>query len=639
MMRPLFIWLSFVFCLAVVSLAMGSISHTVFRLESAEIQAARQSENERLALWRMDSALMPLITRESARPAYEYQPFYQPDNLYTRMFSPIDASRLQSRSSLITLDTKLCRLHFQFEADGSLSSPQVPIQSWRDFAEAQNFTTFECIEAYSRELDRLKRTVTWDDLDQSLPQEVETEPDAIPEDFQVADVQPNAATDFQVDDLPMQGAYLPQQFAEPLQQKRYQENTRSMKEFERRKGAAQKNQVRSNSFSQQGNPQQPVPQAGNPVDDNAEIAPQPGGKGTGQSRHGPMHAIWHGESLLLVRRVMVDGHQSIQGCVLDWPEIRQRLLLDITDLLPDARLVPVPKTPTANRTLFLATLPVWLSPGKAPLEVIPSLTPLRLSLLIAWGGVFLAATAVAVLLMCVVRLSERRGAFVSAVTHELRTPLTTFRLYTEMLADGIVPTEEKRQSYLQTLRVEADRLGHLVENVLSYARLENGRSRLVKDEIYLGELLQRLEHPLRERTERSGMTLDLDIAEDDPLCVQGDGGAIERIVFNLVDNACKYATESEDRNIHLVCRRDGNQVVLEVRDHGKGIAQKSARRLFRPFSKSATEAAHSAPGVGLGLALCRRLAKSLGGRLIINHNVDDGACIVLTLPLCKQQDA
>ena len=72
-------------------------------------------------------------------------------------------------------------------------------------------------------------------------------------------------------------------------------------------------------------------------------------------------------------------------------------------------------------------------------------------------------------------LSERRGAFVSAVTHELRTPLTTLRMYTEMLADGMVPDEPRRRSYLQTLRAEADRLGHLVENVLAYSRLERNR--------------------------------------------------------------------------------------------------------------------------------------------------------------------
>ncbi len=628
-MRPRFIWLAFVFCLAVVTAAMGWISHTVLRLETAEIQAVRQSENERLALWRMDSTMMPLITRESARPAYEYQPFYQPDNLYTRTFSLIDASRLQSRSSLITLDTPLIRLHFQYEADGGVSSPQVPTESWRDFAEAQHFTTFERIQAYSRELKALKASLHWSDLNAVLPDEIETEPEAA-EPEQLAEVQPHSAPNASPDDFPMQTGF-PQQLAQPLQQKRFLENTRSMNEFQRRKGAAEKNQVRGNSYGQQQ--AGPPPNTAKPDPFQTENAPTRQTKAQGQSRHGPLHAVWHRGLLLLVRRTLVEGKESIQGCLLNWPEIRRRLRLDITDLLPKAQLIPVENAPAANRTLLLATLPVRLSPGAAPLEVIPSVTPIRLSLLIAWGGVFLAATAVAVLLMCVVRLSERRGAFVSAVTHELRTPLTTFRLYTEMLADGIVPTEEKRKSYLQTLRVEADRLGHLVENVLSYARLENGRTKLVKDEIDLGELLGRLENPLRERAERSGMTLELNIAAESPLCVRGDGAAIERIVFNLVDNACKYATEADDRKIQLACRAEGQHVLIEVRDHGQGIAKKSARRLFRPFSKSATEAAHSAPGVGLGLALCRRLAKSLGGQLVINHNVDDGACFVLQLPM------
>ena len=135
----------------------------------------------------------------NARPAYEYQPFYQPDNLYTRMFSPIDASRLQSRSSLITLDTPLIRLHFQYEADGSVSSPQVPTQSWRDFAEAQHFTTFERIEAYSRELKELKDGISWSDLDAALPDEIEAEPEATAEQEQLAEIQPNAAADLQME--------------------------------------------------------------------------------------------------------------------------------------------------------------------------------------------------------------------------------------------------------------------------------------------------------------------------------------------------------------------------------------------------------------------------------------------------------
>ena len=97
------------------------------------------------------------------------------------------------------------------------------------------------------------------------------------------------------------------------------------------------------------------------------------------------------------------------------------------------------------------------------------MSPIFLSLGIAWACVLLAATAVAGLLAGVMRLSARRASFVSAVTHELRTPLTTFQMYAEMLADGMVPEESKQKEYLATLRAEAGRLIHLVENVLAYA--------------------------------------------------------------------------------------------------------------------------------------------------------------------------
>ena len=79
--------------------------------------------------------------------------------------------------------------------------------------------------------------------------------------------------------------------------------------------------------------------------------------------------------------------------------------------------------------------------------------------------------------------------------------------------------------------------------------------------------------------------------------------------------------------------------MLRVRDHGQGISAESAKRLFKPFSKSAQEAAHSAPGIGLGLALCRRLSRSIGGDLRLVTNVTRGACFELRLPLSTNGDA
>jgi K+-sensing histidine kinase KdpD len=122
--------------------------------------------------------------------------------------------------------------------------------------------------------------------------------------------------------------------------------------------------------------------------------------------------------------------------------------------------------------------------------------------------------------------------------------------------------------------------------------------------------------------------------------VHVDASAVEQILFNLVDNACKYAAPTaSEKIIHLEALPDGKFAMLRVRDHGQGISAEGAKRLFQPFSKSAHEAALTAPGVGLGLALCRRLSRSMGGDLRLETLAKGGACFVLTLPLSSGGEA
>jgi signal transduction histidine kinase len=287
--------------------------------------------------------------------------------------------------------------------------------------------------------------------------------------------------------------------------------------------------------------------------------------------------------------------------------------------------------PTDTRRL-LAAIPARLHPGEVPMGPIETSLEVIAVLVVAWLGVILAAAGVGVLLIGAVSLSERRGAFVSAVTHELRTPLTTFRMYTEMLSEGMIQDEAKRKRYLDTLRKEAIRLSHLVENVLSYARIERGRARASPETIAVGDLLARIEERLRDRASQVGMSISLEgTPEDHAIPIHVDASAVEQILFNLVDNACKYAASADDRRIHLSAGRRGKNVEIAVSDHGPGIRGEARRSLFTAFSKSAHDAANSAPGVGLGLALSRRLARSMKGDL---RYVDgSGARFVLVLPV------
>lgn len=339
---------------------------------------------------------------------------------------------------------------------------------------------------------------------------------------------------------------------------------------------------------------------------------------------------WLEDQLLLLRTVKLDGQTRVQGLWLDWPKLRQRLVETIKDLLPHAELSAT--DPSWLDATSMVTLPVRLLPGRVELGVIEP-SPLRRSLLIAWACFFIAATAVGVVLNRAMVLSERRGAFVSAVTHELRTPLTTFQLYSEMLADDMVPDPAKRREYLRTLCDESTRLTHLVENVLSYSRIERGRASARREDLLLSDLMARIEPRLRQRTQPTGLDLLVTVApEAAETRVNVDALAVEQIVFNLVDNACKYAAPaSKEKCLRVEVTVESKHAVVRVRDHGPGLTRQQLKRLFRPFEKSATEAAHSAPGVGLGLALCRRLARELGGDLALESS-DAGACFKLTVP-------
>jgi signal transduction histidine kinase len=342
--------------------------------------------------------------------------------------------------------------------------------------------------------------------------------------------------------------------------------------------------------------------------------------------------IWVGEDLYLVRRVRRGGEVRLQGVRIDWPEMRGWMLDQVRDLLPRGDLLPASLPATADPGRRLALLPVRLEPGLLATPAPSTWTPTRLTLAAASGAIVLVVAAFAALLFGSLQQSRRRADFVSAVTHELRTPLTTFRMYADMLADGMVPPGQQGE-YLDTLRVEAGRLGHLVENVLAYARLERQPRPVEPEPVDLEALLREMAGRLGELAARGGFEVVLHPAGDAAgACVLADRGAVERILLNWVDNACKYAAEAADRRLEIQPLRQGSSVLLRLSDHGPGIPRPERRRIFRPFHKSAHRAAVSAPGVGLGLALSRGLARRLGGDLRLVETAGEGAVFELRLP-------
>lgn len=310
-----------------------------------------------------------------------------------------------------------------------------------------------------------------------------------------------------------------------------------------------------------------------------------------------------------------------------WRRIAPDLLDRIKDILPGATLEPA-NAANPDDTRRLASIPARLVvPASAvPAAGVPPITPLRISLLIAWFCFLLAAGAIGYLLSATLALSERRANFASAVTHELRTPLTTFRMYSEMLAAGMIDDPTRRAQYLTTLVTESDRLGHLIENVLAYSRLENKLSPRQAQPIAVAALLQQSLPALQRRADQAGVALTVSLPDTlAPLSIRTDPVAVQQILINLVDNACKFART----DIDLCVASTPNHLTLSVTDRGPGLS--SSAKPFTAFGKSKSD---PIPGIGLGLFLSRQLARDIGGDLALAppHTTPD-TTFTLSLPL------
>lgn len=345
---------------------------------------------------------------------------------------------------------------------------------------------------------------------------------------------------------------------------------------------------------------------------------------------GPFFAWAYKGDLVYMRSVPTTHGNAAEGFMIDAGKLAERLLPLAEPGLGAPEIDFARKGEAAN----LAPLPLVLRPGD-DIELPDSgerEEALRGTVASAWLISILSILILFSLLAFYARLERRRSDFVSAVTHELRTPLTSFNLYTEMLRDGNLPPE-KEAEYHETLYRESRRLGHLVENVLAFARLTRGKVRGRQDAGPCNRLLGGLFQKTGERLRKAGMAFNCSI---DPrtglISLRTDLLSVERILTNLADNAIKYAEgESPAVSIHTI----QNHRTLSIRfsDNGPGISPEARRSLFRPFSRSAKADSGRKPGIGLGLALSRDLARSIGGDLILEKSDEQGSTFLLTLPL------
>ena len=252
-------------------------------------------------------------------------------------------------------------------------------------------------------------------------------------------------------------------------------------------------------------------------------------------------------------------------------------------------------------------------------------------------GAVLTLTLLVIIMFLIIRITRERmtlklrSEFLSHVSHELKTPLTLIQLYTEtMLTDENLP-EEDRQYSLNVIAKESTHLLNLIENLLHLSKTGKTSEEFKMSLGDVGSLIEKTTKICTEWLRKQGMEIQTQIATGLPL-INLDKEKIARAILNLIDNAVKYGDNSKTIDVRAWSEND--KVIIEVQDHGPGIAESEKKKIFDQFYRGSN--ASERRGVGLGLYLVNETMKAHNGSIELDSKVGQGSSFKLIFPQARK---
>jgi signal transduction histidine kinase len=280
-----------------------------------------------------------------------------------------------------------------------------------------------------------------------------------------------------------------------------------------------------------------------------------------------------------------------------------------------------------------------------------------------WFGLLIAASAGAAFIGLITAhqafrrqllLAEMKTNFVSSVSHELRAPIASVRLLAESLERGRIAEAPKQQEYFRFIVQECRRLSSLIENVLDFSRIEQGRKQYeIEPTDVLALVLQTvklMEPYAAERQVAVAFDRPQGLTSDSQF--QADGKALQQALINLIDNALKHSPKGATVTVGLeeeetgVRRREsgdgrserGSSLKLWVEDRGEGIAPDEHEKIFERFYRCGRELRRETQGVGIGLSIVKHIVEAHGGRVLVRSDIGQGSRFTIELPLLARRD-
>jgi len=304
--------------------------------------------------------------------------------------------------------------------------------------------------------------------------------------------------------------------------------------------------------------------------------------------------------------VLMDGngkfmHQS--GSLAKSPEDKPAAVSTVSDLLPHWRIA-----------VFVDD-----TAGTAPGFLFVSVMLL---------GIFIAAIVSGGMLLTRMTLQNMKDArqktsFVSSVSHELKTPLTSIRMYAELLLSKRIKDENKTQTYLSVIVNESGRLTRLINNVLDFGKLEQGKKTYHYTSFEMDRFLYQMIKAHSIRIKAQGIEIITQV-EQGNYEVTTDRDAMEQVVLNLLDNALKYA--GNGKFIKFVLDKENAFIRLKICDDGPGIPNAQQEKIFEKFHRVDNSLTSKQPGSGLGLSIAKQILRDLKGDLLFEPMPGNGSC-------------
>ena len=225
-------------------------------------------------------------------------------------------------------------------------------------------------------------------------------------------------------------------------------------------------------------------------------------------------------------------------------------------------------------------------------------------------------------------LEKVRQEFLSNISHELRTPLTSIMAFVETLEDGAIEDKENNRRFLSVIRKNAQRMHHLIDDILELSTIETGKIDLELKKVNLAALLEEVFTNLSAKANDRRIKLINEVADD--MRVFADIVRLEQMLTNLIDNAIKF--NRAEGSVTVGCTESGSKHIISVADTGEGISGEHQTRIFERFYRTDRARSREIGGTGLGLAIVKHLARLHGGEVSVASTLTKGTIFSIELP-------